>query len=398
MTRFRWFAAVTCFVAATLPGQRVASSQAGSDRSPAAAPLVLIPRSHEERERGYLALHHIVLNVLAVDESGSPVTGLKPQDFVLMDNGRPQKVASFSEVNGDRGIAPPHVFLVLDAVNNTGRSIEFEVKQIDEFLRMNQGHLLYPTSIAILTRFGLRATGRSTDGSILLQESRDLFKDIPHYECDSLSDEATDALAPTGHGDDTIGVSIQKINDGNCLNDKFTLSLTSLYKLALKQTDVPGRVVVVWIGPGWPLLSGPEFHPDTAEIKTNFFDYVVQLSRTLREAQVTVDAVYSPDMFRKSELRGLPLRSFAEGPRRQEQATASDLALPAIATQSGGRVLMSKDLAAQITRCIGDLRSYYVLSFDYVPSATPDDYHSVHVTTRVPGVQILTNTLFYGEP
>lgn len=397
MTRFRWIASLLCFVAAALPGQQI-SSHGGSDQSPSGAPLVLIPRTHEERERSYRATHHIILNVLAVNDLGAPITGLKPQDFVLTDNGKPQKLASFSEVNGDHGIAPPHIFLVLDAVNNTTRSISFEVKQIDRFLGLNQGRLPYPTSIALLTRFGLRTTARSTDGSTLLQESKDLFKDIPHYDCDNSSNDVTDALAPTGHGDDNVGFSIQKINDGNCLNTRFKLSLTSLYKLALAQEDAPGRVIVLWIGPGWPLLSGPEFHPDTAAIKANFFDYAVQLSRALREAQVTVDAVYSPDMFRKSELRGLSVKSFAQGPIREDETSASDLALPAIATQSGGRILMSKNIAAQITKCVGDLRSYYVLSFDSVPSSSQDEYHSLHVAIRLPGVRAVTNTLYYGEP
>jgi hypothetical protein len=99
-----------------------------------------------------------------------------------------------------------------------------------------------------------------------------------------------------------------------------------LSDLANAQRNVLGRVIIVWIGPGWPLLTGPEFHPDTAEIKENFFDHIVELSRTLREAQVTVDAVSSPDLFRKPELQNVRVKPFAEGPLTETQATASDLA------------------------------------------------------------------------
>jgi VWFA-related protein len=398
MARLGWVVAISWCLAATSTAQELPPSQAASSQNPVAAPLELIPRSHEERERKYRADHHIILNVLVVDELNMPITGLKPQDFVLMDDGRPQELASVREVNGDAGIAPPHVVLVLDAVNNTNRSIAYEIKEIGKYLGSNQGRLINPTSIAALTPSGLKASRTSTDGSLLLQESRALFKGIQPYDCKSPSDDPAHALPLSGHGEQNIGLSVQRIDDGNCLNERFTLSLTALDDLATAQRNVLGRVAVIWIGPGWPRLTGPEFHPDTAEIRANFFDHIVQLSRTLREAQVTVDAVYSPDMFRKPELQSAHVKSFADGPITEEQVTASDLALQAIATQSGGRILESKSIADQVARCVADVQTYYALSFDSIPSSKPDEYHSVQVKVNKPGVKVFTNTLYYGEP
>jgi VWFA-related protein len=397
MPRFGWFVALLWCVTATSTGRGFPHSQAESGQSPAAAPLTLIPRSHEERERRYRAIHHLILNVLAVDEFNTPVSGLKPQDFVLMDNGQPQELSSFREVSAGQGIASPHVILILDAVNNTRRSIALEAKEIGKYLVSDQGRLQFPTSIATLTASGFKASQPSVDRSVLSDESRSLFKNVHPYECKSSSDDAAQALPLSGHGDMNIGLSIETINDGNCLNDRFKLSLTALTDLATAQRDVLGRVVVIWVGPGWPLLTGPAFHPDSAEIKANFFDRIVELSRTLREAQVTVDAAYSPDMFRKSELKSGQVRPFAEGPLTEEQATAGDLSLQAIATQSGGRILESKSIAAQIARCVADMQTYYALSFDSVPSSRPDEYHSLQVKVKKPGVKALTNTLYYGE-
>jgi len=398
MARFRWFVALLSFISATLTGQGLPPSQAEPSQGLAASPVTLIPRSHEERERRYRAIHHIILNVLAVDEFNRPVTGLKPQDFELLDNGQPQKLASFRQMNGDHGIAPPHVILILDAVNNTSRSIAFEIKEIGKYLGSNQGRILYPTSIAILNASGFKASRPSLDGSVLLRESRTLFKDIPPYICKCPSEDAANAYPVSGHGDHNFGLSVEKIDDGNCLSERFTLSLTALTDLANAQKNVLGRVILIWIGPGWPLLTGPEFHPDTAEIKANFFDHTVQLSRTLREAQVTIDAVYSPDMFRKPEMQGVQRKSFADGPLTEKQATASDLALQAIATQSGGRILESKSIADQIARCVADVQTYYALSFDSVSSPKPDEYHSLQVNVSKPEVRTFTSTLYYGEP
>ena len=173
MLRFWLFVALLSCFAATSMGQGFPPSQAQPGQVPAASPVMLIPRTHEERERRYRAIHHMILNVLAVDEFNRPVTGLKAQDFVLMDNGQPQELASFREVNGNQGIGAPHVVLILDAVNNTRRSIAFEIKEIGKYMGSNQGRLLYPTSIATLTSSGFKASHTSTDGSVLLQESRD---------------------------------------------------------------------------------------------------------------------------------------------------------------------------------------------------------------------------------
>jgi VWFA-related protein len=398
MKRFRWFIPLLWCIAAASTAQGFISPQDEPGQNPAAAPTGLIPRSHEEREARYRAIHHIILNVLAVDDFKLPVTGLKPQDLVLMDNGRPQELATFREVKGDQGIAPPHIFLILDAVNSTGRSIADDEKEIGKYLELNQGRLTYPTSVATFTYAGIKASRTSLDGSSLIEDSKSLFKDLHPYTCKSSSDDTARPLPLTGHGDRNISLSIQKIDDGNCMNEKFTLSVRALSDFAAAQLNVLGRVIVIWIGPGWPLLTGPEFQPDTAEIKANFFDHIVQLSRTLREAQVTVDAVDSPEMFRKPELQSLHAKPFAEGPLTETQATASDLALQAIAIQSGGRVSEGKSIVAQIGRCVTDLQTYYALSFESPPSSKPDEYHSVHVEVNKSGVKAFTNTLYYGEP
>jgi len=376
-------------------GQGILTSQA---QSPAAAPVKLIPRSHAERERRYRDLHHIVLNVLALDASYNAATGLKAEDFSLMDNGQPQVLSSFRAVMGDRSIAPPHIVLILDALNNTTRSIAYEVKEIGKYLELNQGRLPYPTSIAVLTTSGLKASGASTDGSELLQKSRTLFKGIRPYECKSASENGTQAQPLTGHGGWNIGMSVEKVDDGNCLNERFAQSLTALGNLTAAQKNAPGRVMLIWIGPGWPLLTGAEFHRDTPETKAIFFDHVVEMSRTLREAQVTIDAVYSPDMFRRGEMQSVLAKSLTEGPRTEQQATASDLALEAIATQSGGRVLESKNIADQIEKFVEDEQTYYALSFDSPSASKPVEYHSLQVKVNKPGVKVFTSTLYYAEP
>lgn len=399
MARFLWFVALMICGAATSKAQGTPPSASDGGQYQAASPLKLIPRTHEERESRYRSSHRMILNVLAVDEHGQPVPGLTPQDFALLDNGRTQELASFREVNGDQGIAPPHIILIVDALNSGSGSIADEIKETDKYLQSNQGRLRYPTSVAILSTSGFKASRTSSDGSVLLQESAGLFKDIHPDLCEHSQNEASHAFSAARLScNNHIDPSAEKTDDGNCLNEKFTLSLSALTDLANAQQDVPGRVIVIWIGPGWPHLTGPEFHADTAEIKANFFDHIIELSRILREAQVTVDAVFTPEMLHGSELRSVRAKPLAAGPLTEEQATASDLALEAIVTQSGGRVLEGRSIADAIARCVADVQTYYAVSFDSEPSSKGDEYHSLEVKVDKPGAKVFTNTLYYGEP
>ena len=47
--------------------------------------------------------------------------------------------------------------------------------------------------------------------------------------------------------------------------DRMTLSLNALRSLTAAEEQTPGRKLVLWVSPGWPLLSGPEIDLDEPE-------------------------------------------------------------------------------------------------------------------------------------
>jgi VWFA-related protein len=183
------------------------------------------------------------------------------------------------------------------------------------------------------------------------------------------------------------------------LNQRFILSVPPLARLAAEQEDVPGRVILVWIGAGRPLLSGLGILPDTPEMKRNFFAHIMDLSTESREAQITLDAVSSPKMLRDAGPSENYYQAYLNGVTTVEQANSANLALPVLAYQSGGQVLeKSKDLAAAIDRCIADAGSYYVLSFDSVSARNPDEYRSLQVKVNKPGLTARTHMSYYAQP
>ena len=125
----------------------------------------------------------------------------------------------------------------------------------------------------------------------------------------------------------------------------------------------------------------------------------MELSTALREAQITLDAVFSPDLFRTVQARSDHDDAFFNGVPSKDQVTASSMGLQVLAHQSGGQILVvGKNLEGEIAQCIADADSYYVLSFDSPAATALGEFHSLQVKVNQPGLQVRTNTAYYGQP
>jgi VWFA-related protein len=338
--------------------------------------------------------------VFVTDASGKPVTDLKQEDFTLLDNGQPRTFASFRPVKGSVGIAPVRVVLMLDAVNNSPRDITADVKGIEQFLKQSQAQLTYPTSIAFLSGSGARVGQSSRDRDALISELRARTKDIHQFDCTDTGGGSQQVFTTINLGTGTSVLDgVHPDDKSGCQNQRFRRSVSELTRFATQQEDTLGRVLLIWIGRGWPLLLDREFRSDSRAIQQNFFDNLVLISTALREAQVTLDAVFSPDLYRRVELRSDHDNAFFNGVPTEDQVTASSLGLQVLAHQSGGLVLTeSKDLASEISKCVADAESYYVLSFDTPAAGKPGEFHSLEVNANQPGLKVRTNTGYYAQP
>ncbi len=380
-----------CAATSALTQQKPPASQTPQRISP-----VLIPRTRDQREQRYQAQHRILLKVVLTDTDGQPVSDLKERDFALLDNGQPQTLTSFQAVDDSQSPRPFHVIVLLDAVNNPARAIEHDRREIEKYLQARPSSLLNPTSIAVLGESGTTIGSSSRDREALLEQVKQLKDRIHPVSCQEDPDANRSFLnvwmpnAPA---------TLQSTHALACLNERFERSVAALYKLASQQENVPGRVLLLWLGPGWPLLNEKEFTNDSAATRENFFHYLVELSTTLRESQITLDAVSSPDMMRKAELRNDHDNAFFEGVPTANDATAGSLGLQALAHQSGGQILVARrDLAAEITHSIDTENAYYILSFDSPPATTLAEFHTVRVNLNRPGMTVRTNTLYYAQP
>ncbi|MGA2538943.1 MAG: VWA domain-containing protein [Terracidiphilus sp.] len=407
-SRQGWVGAFYLCSALFVSAQQAPPPTSQPDQSPlpaAGSSPTLTPRSHEERERNYESAHRIILNVEVTDASGKEVNGLKGEDFTLLDNQLPRKLLSFHEKNGIEPGARAHAFLVLDALNNNVRTMGFERKGIENFLGRNQGHLVYPITVGVLSHAGISVSQPSQNGNALIAELERMSSGLRPSSC---AEEAGDGgLGKPLVGGAMVGLKGQVEEQSesgfskmaNCENARFKLSISELDRLARNEVENPGRAILIWIGPGWPQLTGSQYIPDTPATRRGRFDYRVSLSTALREAQITLDAVSFPDRLRDAEPHGDADKALISGVATEEQATVGSMALPVLVHETGGKSLEdSKDIAASIATCLADAASYYVLSFNSSEASKVGEYHALELRVNRPVLTARTNRAYYTQP
>jgi VWFA-related protein len=317
------------------------------------------------------ASRRITVDVV-VDAKGSKppstVGGLQQGDFTVLDNKLPRPITSFRALS--TGQEPVRVVVLVDALNIRLDGLEYERNQISSFLRANGGKLAHPTTVAILTESGVQIGNEfSTDGNGL---------------SDSLNKQ---------------GVAMRTLRRSTGIygaEDRFGLSLNALRVLAENEGKLPGRTAVLWVSPGWPLLSGAGVDLDSKQQRQIFAD-IVGLSTQLREERVTL---YAIDPIGATESLGHEsfYESFLKGIKNASQTDVGDLSLQVLAIQSGGMALNSNDTGALLQRCSADLDNYYEISFEAAPGDARDEYRHIDVQIDKPRMIARTRDGYYAQP
>lgn len=312
--------------------------------------------------------NRIYLDVVVTPKSGVPVTGLQRSDFTVLDNKVARPIASFQALGGPE--APVELLVLVDAVNTDYRTLGYEREQIDRFLRANGGHLEHPTSLAIFT---------DTDVKVLPDFSRD---------GNALSTSLDQA---------TISLREIRSDDGFwAAHDRLQLSLNALQSMATSEAARPGRKIILWISPGWPLLSGPGVDL-TSKQEDRLLAEITEISTSLRRGRITI---YNVDPLGAEEGVGQLnyYQEFLKGVSKPNQVQLGDLGLQVLAIQSGGLSLNGNDISSQLQRCVADTDAYYEVSFDPPPSEGTGEYHQVDVKVAQPRLIARTRTGYYSAP
>lgn len=311
----------------------------------------------------------IDLDVVVTTRSGDPVAGLQQQDFTVLDNKVTRPVASFLAVT--KAEAPVEVILLLDAVNTGFDTVAYERGEVDKFLAGEGEQLAHPLTLAVLTDLGMQIQPRGS------RDCKQVRADLDQY---------TVALRTIRRSAGFYGGE-----------DRLNISLQALDGLIARLQATPGRKIVLWVSPGWPLISGPQVDL-TSKQQQQIFKEIQSLSTRMRLARLTItsiDPLGSSENLQRSQY----YKVFLDGISKPGQVDAGDLALQVLATQSGGLALTgNNDISGLLRQAMNDSKTFYEISYEPPPGEPAGQYHKVEVKVDKPGLTLRTRTGYYTQP
>jgi VWFA-related protein len=362
----------------------------------------------------------VQVDVVVTDKQGHPVTDLKESDFTLLENGKPQKIATFSleqplEKTGAREAPPaplppnvysnrpeyaapagPMTMLLMDALNTPQGDQMYARKKMLEYLASqlppNQGTAILGlgTNLRLLQDFTtdprlLRAAVQKYNGgkSPLLTEPGEKY-DIPQASQPGMAG----AMART----------LQEFQDEQIraqTDIRVQTTLAALRAIARAATGYSGRKILVWVSAAFPIsLGATDFIPGSrfvAGLGQSRY-YQLEVKRTaalLADAQV---AIYPVDA---RGLVGLPFADASLGRvdnvrinELNNETIDSHFTMMQLAEDTGGRAFFNRnDIDRAVAAATADGATFYQLGFYPAQSAWDGKFRKLSVKILRPGLE-----------
>jgi VWFA-related protein len=374
----------------------------------------------------------VLVDVVVTDSHGNPVSGLRQQDFKLIENGKPESVVFFEEHKSAEIVPielpkmPPNVFtnvpvapqadalnvILLDALNTPGTTDQGYVRaQVIEFLKtMKPGTPLVVFSLGTDLRLVQGFTGTP---STLLASLEDKKNGIWH-ETTAFSRSASDDMDDRhqvdkkiamlgGHGRRDAGVDAMEAHQKNekvhQALQRSVLTVEALQSLARYLARIPGRKNLIWFASRFPVAFFPVANGNgalpvglktggveplqQAQLRSDKFKETADLLTVSRVAIYPVGAaglVSGDSTFAQEyDLSGAKAGDLLD----QAERTASDFAMAELASETGGvAIRYTNDFSKAIAHAIDNGSHFYTLS--YTPSNPNMDGQFRRIEVSIP--------------
>lgn len=367
----------------------------------------------------------VTVPVVVTYKNGLHVLGLKKEDFTLLEDGKPQKIANLEEVEktsrpAKAPAAQPGQFsnlqvednrpkqltlIVLDELNTPIEYLSFAKQQMLKYLNDSVNtHQL--TSLFVITRDGMRAVYDFTDDPQLLAAALAKVKIEKN-----LVDEASEEAIPKASGNN-LDALIAKMGERQHEADQrlesqeratsIDTTLRSMQQIAQYCAGIPGRKAMLWASAGFPFsVNEADLSINIAGVKGaslgDFSEKYRKTWRALEQAQVSVYPV---------DVRGLldPTMPDISIRSPRDDAYGHDVwkqvetigTFQAFARATGGRAFFNgNDLAGAFLKASEDNAAYYVLSYYLDRPAKKSGWHKLTVKVRRGGVQVRARSGFF---
>ncbi len=367
----------------------------------------------------------VTVPVVVTYKNGQHILGLKKEDFTLLEDGKPQKIANLEEVQETSGpvkarAAQPGQFsnlqvednrptqltlIVLDKLNTPIGDQPFAKQQMLKYLNDSvNAHQL--TSLFVISRDGMRVVHDFTDDPQLLAAALRKVKNE-----NKLVDEASEEAIPKGSGsalDGVIAVMREKQHEADQRLESqerttsIDITLRSMQQIAQYCAGIPGRKAMLWASAGFPFsVNEADLSINIAGVKgASLSDFAAKYRKTWRALEKAQVSVYPVDV------RGLvdPTMPDITISTPRGDAYAHDVwkqmetigTFQAFARATGGRAFFNgNDLAGAFLKASEDNAAYYVLSYYLDRAAKKLGWHKLAVKVRRDGAQVEARSGFF---
>ncbi|HEY6348440.1 MAG TPA: VWA domain-containing protein [Candidatus Angelobacter sp.] len=314
----------------------------------------------------------VILDVVATDEKGQPVSGLKAEDFTVLEDGKPQQLIDFSF---QRPTTAPHTLpklapnvvsnapeyssasslnvILLDAINTDFSSHAYAQEMLIKYL--DSSPAIQPTAVYAL------------DGKLMLlhdftTDTRALREVLAHFKPQGpthIPDVYAAASPFSRRGSYQVSVHGREV------------SFNAMRFLAQSLAGYPGRKNLIWLSEGFPLSLFPDTTlGDAAFAVTDFSPMVEKIADDLMNAEV---ALYPIDAAGVSIDDRFPART----------------AMVSMAERTGGKTFYNRnDIDTGVRTSIDDGSTYYNMQY-YPQNKTWDNrFRKIEVKVNRPHVHL----------
>jgi len=379
-------------------------------QQPAAGPSSTPPQNSGDKKTIKSKVREVLLDVVVTDGKGTPVPGLRQQDFSVFEDGKPQPIDSFEvhhaaselpklnlkplqipilSTNTFLNVPTPHdnlplTVLLYDLLNTPIDDAPFAHKEVVKFLTNKPAGRF---AIFVLTDKLHLLQGFTDDEQALVRAMNDKktgpYKS-PVYQSQGEEHLGSSVLASDPHAQELAGL-MGRLEDNArnfLLTRRVERTMEALADIARFVNGLPGRKNLIWLSGAFPATILPGSDPassfgGSASSGSDPFGTSVSYSTELRQAAdlLTVGqiAVYPVDIrglmtnpvFAASENDPTAGTSMAQRLREfQERLGDEHDTMDKIAEDSGGHAFYNTNgLEKAIATGMDDGTNYYTLSY-----------------------------------
>jgi VWFA-related protein len=375
----------------------------------------------------------VLVPTLVTDKSGNHITGLKKEDFTVLENGTEQKIATFEEITSDprrysrpaspnefsNSIAGPAsnrriTLLVLDLLNTRFADQAYARRDLLKYLTQSVDQR-EPTALYTLTRSGVHAIHDFTTDPRVLVAALHKVKGDPVQMVDTPED--VEALTGTASPDGSAGVDpgavqteaqkLQTMMEDQELNFQsfqqrlaITYTLQAMQQVAQALAGFPGRKSLIWASGGFPFSVSDNTMQLAPAGRDSLSDVLPMYEHTwqlLNDAQI---ALYPVDV-KGLQAVGMP-SAVVSNPGRNYGSNMTwrnldtQATLQAFAAMTGGRAYYnSNDLVKGFRNAVDDSSEYYMLGYYLDRSKTKPGWRKLVVKVKRDHVDIRARSGFF---